>query len=231
MRKLAIALLLLPTLALSAPEFVADGPTITIEPYGIESANYVCIPGNPYDAATLGYYNLYTGNESYAILIQPSECPTCDLGFAFSRVRMLLRLNAGAAFQISASIADVVDQGGGCYAPGAVQASSGIGAISGIATTGGYFINLTWASPCIDPGRPYFLIFSFPNLGTGVAGPYVDVNGVVNCESYRDAGAGWVDLVSAGFIGDPQIWAETDCCSAPVSDEGASWGGVKSLFR
>ena len=231
MRRLAIVLLLLPAIAAAAPEFVADGPRITIEPYGTESANYVCLPGNPYLGSTLGYYNIYTGTESYAVLIRSSECPTCDLGFAFSRVRMLLRLTAGAAFQVSASIADVVETWPGCLAPGAVQATSGAANVSGITTTGGYFITLDWATPCIDPGRPYFLVFSFPDLGTGVVGPYVDVDGIAACEAYRDAGAGWIELASGGFIGDPQIWAETDCCSPPISDEDASWGRVKSLFR
>ncbi len=231
MRRLAIALMLLPAIALAAPGFVPDGPTISVVPYGIESANYVCLPGNPYTGTTLGYYNIYFDTQSYAVLIDPAECPTCDLGFAFSRVRMLLRLTAGAAFQVSASIADAVEAYPGCYAPGAVQASSGAAAVSGIATTGGYFISLNWASPCIDPRRPYFLIFSFPDLGTGLVGPYVDVDGIANCQAYRDAGAGWIELASGGFAGDPQIWAETDCCSPPIADEDASWGRVKSLFR
>jgi hypothetical protein len=232
MKKLVIAaLLLLPLLAQAAPTFVADGPEITIEGIDVASSNFVCTPGNLYNANTVGYYNLYTGNESYAVLINPSECPTCNLGFMFTRVRMLLRLNAGATFQISAAIADVVDDGSGCLSPGAVQAASGAGTVSGVATTGGYYISLTWASPCIDPGRPYFLIFSFPNLGTGVAGPYVDNDGAVACESYRDAGAGWVDLQAAGFVGDPLLWAESDCCSSPVGVEGANWGNFKSLFR
>ena len=232
MKKLVIAaLLLLPIVAIAGPVLVEEGPLVTIEEFNPASSSFVCVPGNLYNANTVGYYNLYAGNESYAVLINPSECPTCDMGFAFSRVRMLLRLNAGATFQISASVADVIDNGGGCYVPGAVQASSGVGNVAGIATTGGYYINLTWASPCIDPGRPYFLIFNFPNLGTGVAGPYVDNNGAGACFSYRNTGTGWVNLAAAGFVGDPFVWAETDCCSSPVGVENSNWGSVKTSFR
>lgn len=227
---LALPLLALPLLAQAAPVLVPTVPEVTIEPLGADSAAFVCTPGNPYAANAAGYYNFYNFTESYAVLVNPADCPTCDLGFAFTRVRTLLRLNAGATFSISAAVADVIDAGNGCYAPGAVQAVSGVATVSGIATAGGYYINLGWASPCIDPGRPYFLILNLLEPGALVVGPYVDNDGATPCRAWHSLGAGWVDLATA-FVGDVFLWAESDCCATPVSTEGASWGGVKSLFR
>jgi hypothetical protein len=230
MKKLVFAALLIPCLAVAGPILVEEGPAVTIADYGPAPAASVCRSGNFYNTNAAGFYELNPGLESYAVLIDPTACPTCDQGFAFTRVWTLLRLNAGAAFRISASVADVIDSGDGCRKPGAVQATSNHGYVSGIAATGGYLVYLNWASPCIDPGRPYFLIFSFTYIVGGVTGPYIDNNGVTAGRSFRDAGAGWIDL-STAFAGDPFVWAETDCCSAPVALETTSWGSAKSLFR
>jgi hypothetical protein len=230
MKKLVSAALLLPCLAAAGPPLVEEGPAVTIVAPGPASSTSVCRSGNGYNTNAAGFYDLSPGLESYAVLIEPTACPTCDRGFAFTRVWALLRLNAGAAFRIAASVADVIDSEDGCRKPGAVQATSNHGYVSGLAATGGYLVYLNWAGPCIDPGRPYFLIFSFTYIVGGVAGPYIDNNGIAAGRSFRDTGAGWIDL-STAFAGDPFVWAETDCCSAPVGLEPTNWGSAKSLFR
>lgn len=230
MQKLVFAALLIPYLAVAGPLLVEESPVVTIAEPGPESATSVCRLGSFYNANTAGFYNLNAGVDSYAVLIDATACPACDRGFAFTRVWTLLRLNAGAAFRISASVADVIDSGDGCAKPGPVQATSNPGSVFGIAATGGYLVYLNWAGPCLDPSRPYFLILSFTDAVGDVAGPYVDNNGVTACRSFRDAGAGWIDLATS-FNGDPFVWAETDCCSTPVGLEGANWGSLKSSYR
>lgn len=231
MRKSVIAILMLvPAAGLAAPNLVPDGPVVTIEAMEAASPTFVCTPGNAYAANAAGYYNFYNFTESYAVLVDPSQCPTCDLGFAVTRARTLLRLNAAATFSISAAVADAVDIGGGCYVPGAVQAASGSSTVSGVAAAGGYYINLAWASPCIEPGRPYFLIFNLQEPGALVVGPYIDNDGATPCRVWHNAGAGWTDL-STSFIGDVFVWAEADCCSPPVAEDPTSWGEMKSLYR
>jgi len=230
MKVLLLAALLMPLTAAAGPEMIADGSVLPLGEIGPTCAPTACLTGSAYNANTIGYYNLNPGVESYAVLIDAGSCPDCDQGFTLARIWTLLRLNAGAAFQLSAALADVIDDGNGCYAPGEEQARSDPANVSGIATTGGYFVKLNWDSPCIEPGRPYFLIFRFTYIVRGVAGPYIDNDGIAACRSFRNTGSSWVDL-STTFAGDPFFWADTECCSAPVVLEGASWGSVKSLFR
>jgi hypothetical protein len=231
MKTLIIAALLLLALpALAGPALTPDGPTVTIQSIEPQSANFICTPGNPYNANAAGYYNFYNFTESYATLFDPASCPTCDLGTTITRVRMLLRLNAAATFQISASLAEAIDTGNGCFAPGAVVAQSGAATVSGITAAGGYYINLNWTSPCLEPGYKYFLIFNLGEPGALVAGPYVDNDGVTACNSWHNSGTGWVNIASM-FVGDPFVWAETDCCLLPVPEQAQGWGTIKSLFR
>ncbi|MBK8015260.1 MAG: hypothetical protein IPK20_00235 [Betaproteobacteria bacterium] len=233
MKTLAIAaLLLLPVMGFAVPAPVDDRPVVTIEEYSPASSSFACILGNPHIPPGWGVLVSSSASRSYAVLIDPADCPTCDLGFTFSRVRMLLHLEPGATLRVSAAIADVIDDGGGCYRPGLQQATSGWTEVSGITAIGSYAISANWAAPCIETGRPYFLIFTTSNIGTGFVGPVLDGNGILNCHSYfAFFGGVWTDMGTFGLQGDPYIFAETDCCEAPVGLENASWGSAKSLFR
>lgn len=240
MKKLAIAaLLLLPVMGFAGPTLVDNGPVVSIEEYSPASSDFVCTLGNnpPPPHSTYDPF-WWRDSQRYAVLFDPADCPTCDLGFAFSRVSMLLHLEPGATFRMSASVVDVIDNGGGCYSPGAGP-GGGLGTsswtdVSGITTIGTYEVSVAWAGPCIDPGRPYFLIFNLQDVSPEFARPILDGNGILPCRSWVYTGQ-WTDAMTfgthGGWPGDPIVWAESDCCEAPVSLEDANWGSVKSLFR
>lgn len=223
--------LVLATLLLAA---AAQAATPAVEPVTIDALKgplATCVLGNEPQSFDGVYVANHTGPESYAILIDPADCPSCALGVRLEKVYFLLQLQAGATYQLAVDVADAVDTGGGCYAPGAVQISLPANNIPVNGFGGGWIISIPWNSSCLDPELPYFLILKFPATGTGVRGPWVDTDGVTPCRGWRNTGSGWVDLATAGYTGDIFIWADVNCCTGPVSEERTTWGDVKSSFR
>lgn len=232
MRFLVLATLLLASAAQAATSAVTPVPRSDTEPFGtLNSPSATCVLGNEPQSFDGVYVANHAGPESYAILIEPADCSSCALGVRLETVYFLLQLQAGASYQLAVDVADAIDTGGGCYAPGAVQISLPANNIPSNGFGGGWIISIPWNSACLDPELPYFLILKFPATGTGVVGPWIDTDGVTPCRGWRDTGSGWVDLATAGYTGDIFIWADAGCCTGPVGTEDTSWGGVKSLFR
>jgi hypothetical protein len=220
------------TAALAGQTWSDAAAEISILPLGAKAApQYDCTLGNELNENMGGYASNHTGAESYAILFDPAACPGCELGVTPTWLYFVLRLNAGANFQLSMAVADAIDTGGGCYIPGAVQLVRPATNVPSNCCAGGWIISMPWTTGCMESGRPYFLIVSFPDAGTGVIGPYSDDNGATPCRTWRHDGTGWVDPASSGVAGDILFWAETTCCSAPVPTDGTNWGSMKSLFR
>jgi len=230
MRRVAIASALL--LLAAAPAFAEFQPTVGVVPLQAGPAAdpaFVCLLGNAFAGAAAGYYNYYQAGESYALLIDPAQCSVCPVGFNTVRVRMLLRLDAGANFQVACGIDAAVEASPGCWVPGPAEDTSVTYGVSGVTTPGGYYINLPYVSPCALSTEKYFLTWTMVG-GTGVLGPYIDNNGATACLAYNNRGAGWTDL-STSFIGDIFLWAEVDCCNVPVPADPSTWGAVKGLYR
>ena len=59
------------------------------------------------------------------------------------------------------------------------------------------------------------------------------IRGVLHCDfTPQEFSTAWIDLVgSMGFLDNLTIWTDTDCCSAPIGAEPATWGDLKSSYR
>ncbi len=233
MKSMLIAtLLLLAAAAQAAPWPSAGDRGLAVTPAGSKAVDKaVCSLGNDTEEYDGSYVANHAGPESYAILIDPATCPTCGLGISLETTYFVLQLQAAAVFQLTVSVADVVDLGGGCYSPGAEQVSYGPNNVPSNGFAGGWIISIPWNSSCLDPGQPYFLVLTFPATGTGVIGPKIDSDGVTPCRGWRNTGSGWTDLASAGFAGDVRMWTEVNCCTEPVPVDLTNWGNLKSMFR
>ena len=229
---LLIALLLGSATAFAGSPPAPDNGGMTMVPIGKpENTAFACVPGNPFVSSYGGYLSNYTGNESYAMLLDPTACPGCDLGSVLSKVYVTLRLEAGASFESSYDLAAAVDLGGGCYSPGEILVSLPGERSPVVPSTAGWTLITDWDTGCLEPGQPYFLIVNLVGIDAGVIGTYYGAESPTPCRVWHNDGSGWQDAASLGFPGDMFFWADSDCCSDPVGTEDQSWGSLKSLFR
>jgi len=101
--------------------------------------------------------------------------------------------------------------------------------------TGGlayYDIAIPITAPCATVNDAQFIAVYFLNdndsqfFGLPISAP------PSLCFNYNDWGAGYNDVVDAyGFAGDILMWADMECCAAPVATESTTFGSIKSLFR
>ena len=79
-----------------------------------------CTIGSTDFAGYQGWYdNFWSGNETYATLVQPTaEGCDCNIGFQVVAIHMLIKANQFASFDVRVLLYEAVDLGGGCYAPG-----------------------------------------------------------------------------------------------------------------
>jgi hypothetical protein len=231
---LVAAMLMLSAAAHAAQPLIVGGSGPVVTPLGDKAGEKaVCALGNEpdWDVDSGTYVSNHGGPESYAMLIDPATCPTCGLGVGLETVYFVLRLQAAASFQLGIEVADAIDLGGGCYSPGATQATRPPASVPSNGFAGGWIISIPWNPACLDPSRPYFVIMTFPETGSGVVGPYVDSSGVTTCRSWRNTGSGWTDVASAGFVGNMRIWTDVNCCNEPVPADDMNWGTLKTMFR
>jgi hypothetical protein len=193
-----------------------------------------CTLGNRDFAGFQGYYGAWWwGFESYAYRIDGVlETCECAQEFALRSVHMLLALDTDTDLLVQAALHEAVDQGGGCYAPGAEIYAGPVITIGDIPELAYYDISLPLSdgAACAPPSGTYFIVFRFLNDGAAEVGIPVDSSPQA-CTNYNDWGLGWTDLVSAGFVGDIYMWADIDCCWNSVDTEDQTWGSIKQLFR
>jgi len=189
-----------------------------------------CILGNPSAAHT--YSGWWSGNESYAALVEPvgGGC-SCSLGIAIQSVHMSMWLEPGTSQYVQCRLLDADPGGAGDWIPGKTLVTSEWILISGITEAGVYDIEIPTYFWCAETYDSYFVTVDF--LGSGspglrLVGGGTDDAGIV----WNDWGDGWTDLVETmGFLDNLTIWTDTDCCTAPVGAEPASWGDLKSSYR
>jgi hypothetical protein len=183
------------------------------------------------------YGNWIMGGETYAYLINPpTEGCTCGAGFKLERVYMMMEFgpeDVPVTFDAYAGLAEAVwDEQRGAYVPGADYCTSPTWSIT--ANSAGLYdiyLDLSDGCPCAATTEPYFITFHLPYGFTWWPSALED-NDPQTGISYYDSGNGWADLVGDfGWWGKNIMHADVTCCSAPVSEEGSTWGGVKSLWR
>jgi len=179
----------------------------------------------------------FTGQESYAVMFNPSEQVTCEVGFQLTTVHMYLHFVAAdlpVTFEVYADLGSAALDATGCLIPGDENCTGATYTVT-IDVEGTYDIAIPIECECAyiygPTGDPniYYLSMHFPTPFTA----WVVTDGVqAACTSYNDAGAGWEDLEPFFTeFGNINMFGEVICCSDPVATEGSSWGDLKSLFR
>lgn len=182
---------------------------------GLITADYAgdCVFGSNDTGNIQGYYDTWwTGNESYATLINPADYScSCNPGFNVHAIHMVVYLQTTSAPQVRVSLAT---SAGDCAGPGAIIESSGLSTFSGVPANGYYDIEVPVDFACQDMDASYYLVFEFTNTA-GPVGIPVDTT-PQSCVNYNDWGSGYEDVVSNyGFAGDWLLWADIDCCGTP----------------
>jgi len=171
-----------------------------------------------------GHYDTWwTGNESYAVLLDPANHPACACGSGFNvrALHMALHLAPASMPAIRASLAAAAD---GCGGPGAILQSSAPLQVTNIPAEGYYDVEIPVDFTCRSTAGRYFIVFEFLNA----AGPVgIPVNFTPRaCVNFNDWGEGWADLVSEyGMLGDLLMWADVDCCEVASARVLAPDGG------
>jgi hypothetical protein len=197
-----------------------------------------CIVGN-----TQGLFGLDTGwvssGASYAQYTQPmSGGCDCETGFLVEEIRVSLHLEAGAGVTVRALLYES-DDTTGCDVPSLVLDTSEAVHFAAAPATGVYEIAVPCEFVCAVMWYRYFLAVEITALSGTVDLPFTSHNtGVPDkqapgdpCTAYRDAGAGWEDMIGAGFGGGLPITAAVSCCGDPIEGDIDTWGEVKSLYR
>ncbi len=215
---------------------VLDDANITR--HSLERYESDCLLGNP--AAPLGVVaDWYYGHETYTTPVAPGQDGCCAEGFVLTSVSFLIDFgveDVPSTFYVRAGLRGSVDNGGGCYQPSDELYSSPT-----------YVVTLTKASlyefeipiepvdaDCVMDAGPYFAFVEFPEWFEDGKNPDAIVDDKTElCTNWYDFyGLGWEDLlVDYGFTGNLVMWADAVCCQEGVSNEDASWSGVKQYFR
>ena len=233
-------LALLCLVALAGAAAAATGPTVhrlseaeltELAPAGAGKAD--CVLGNVNPPAGV-VSDWFTGLESYAYLIVPTEQCSCPVGFQLESISMLLDFDASMApvsFEAIGSLLEAVwDPVQGRWVPGA-ELCAGPPVIIEILDPGIHQITVPLdGCPCAAMDFPYFLVLHF---GTSFLANLVIDGFPAQGVTYNDKGTGWTDLFdwfrkSSGKI---ITWGDVICCTDVVGDRPSTWGSVKSLYR
>lgn len=231
-RPLQVLLLLLAASFLEAVPARADRPAPRVEPVPAASQRYAgdCRIGN--EATAHSYAGWWGGGEeSYAVRIDPmaSDCG-CSAGIAVQSVHISLWLEPGDQLLMKSRILEADVVGPGCDQPGDVLMDSAWHMEADIPAPGVYDVEIPTFFWCAEVLEPYYVTVDFfAAIAPGLK--LVGGGDSTSCRIWNDWGSGWVDLSTMGFLDDLTIWTDTDCCSAPIGNEGASWGDLKARFR
>lgn len=197
-----------------------------------------CVIGN-----TQGLFGYDAGwiqtGAMYAQFTQPqADNCTCDSGFVVDEIRISLRLEIDASVIVRAHLLEADDMAG-CDVPGLVLDSSDPVLFADTSATGVYEIVIPCDFQCAVIWYRYFLAVEIVGLSGVAEMPFTSANtGVPDkqapgdpCTAYRDVGAGWEDMIMAGFGGGLPIEAAVTCCGDPIEQGVGAWGEVKRLYR
>ena len=168
--------------------------------------------------------------EKYALVFDPAaSCLDCDLGVKITKVHIMLSAAAACDMEIKVSLMHVEGQ---CPVPTDLICGHFEYSVS-LSEAGVWDIGLPLDCFCADPGYPYALKVKIASASCtdDLLPDLVIDNAPSFCTSYREVDGVWSDLGVAGVPGTPMIWADAECCWAPVSSESESWGGLKALYR
>lgn len=235
-----ILIIMLFSVLLASAAVARDVPTATrIDEAQLQQLNLMRALGQEVGNLNPAYYGLsgwFWGDESYAYIFTADNL-ICDPGFMLETVHFLASFEetmVPVTFDMSVSLNEGVDLGGGCFGPGDVLCSSFVYSIT-IDTAGLYDLALPIDCACAfinDPvGNPYVYALEAHFFGLFDMDVVVDAMPSA-CTAYNDWSEGWYDLFgSFSGYGNIVMWGDVVCCANPVANEETTWGAIKSMYK
>jgi hypothetical protein len=237
-----LALVSFATGALAAKPAVETAPYVGGTPIQIDLSarpvtNLVCELGVLDPPAFIVNY-LLPPDDAYYTLIRPSDCTACTGpgGVEVLNINVLLNFPVACTQPVAIS---VVRAGGdpACRTPIPTDVLCGpIGYNLAPGAAGNFQFTMPLLAGCCITDDA-FIVVNFTAAGAGCATsatrPRLITSNVCNaCVSYNIyPGGGPDDLCTdIGFPGNPNMWAEVDCCNVVPTDR-QSWGRMKMLYR
>ena len=233
------ALLLVSTSAFAdRPAFVAEplepGPFESVTP-GPPLPNGPCTMGIVGGATTIINY-LLPPSDAYYTLIDPANCVCPNGSIAVNAAHMLLNFQVACTQPVTVAIVGAVDTGGGCLAPDPTNVlCAAVGYNLTPAAAGNFQFNLPMSQNCCITQKAFLEInFILPGAGCSTSSTrprLITTSNPLPCTSWNIYPGGFDDLiVDIGFPGNPNMWADGDCCATTPAGN-SSWGLLKSLYR
>lgn len=194
-------------------------------------------PGDQCDSGHSDYYwtvtGWFTGNESYAVYCDPTECTECTGSWKPLSVTIYLYWEDenSCALTMHAEVleADMTDPE--CPAPGSTVVSTSVPMTAGpFSPAGLWAITIPMPEDCQGMTEPFFASIVFEDACGEPPQLVNDPGPCVDCASWNDWGIGWDEMCAYTFPGNMSIYATLECIgSSPVQD--ATWTTIKSMYR
>jgi hypothetical protein len=193
-------------------------------------------PGELCDVGNTGYYwsvnGWFTGNESYMVYCDPSNCRDCP--GAWKPVSMTMYLywedQNTCALTVSAAVrkADIADPS--CPVPGSAVSLANPIAVGPLSPAGLWAITVPFPEDTPALSKPFFATITFQD-SCGEHPVLITTRGpAAACGSWNDWGTGLQRLSEFGFPGDLAVFATLEC-QGPTTVEETTWTTIKAKYR
>jgi len=194
-------------------------------------------PGDQCDGGHTGYYwtigSWFTGEESYAVYCDPTECTGCTGSWRPLSVTMYLYWEEenSCAMTVHAEILEADLSDPGCPTPGSTVVSTSVSMTAGpFSPAGLWAVTIPVPEECQGFTDPFFASIVFEDTCDEVPDLVADAAACNDCASWNDWGIGWDELCTYTFPGNLSIYATMECMGwSPVRE--TSWGTIKGMYR
>ncbi len=190
----------------------------------------LCMSGNTAYYWTVGEW--FSGNESYKVYCEPTDCQECDGGWKPFSVTMYLywEQENSCALTVSSAIERIGEGDPECPTPGTLICESAPVTLGPFSPAGLWAITIPLPEHCPTLEEPFFATIRFHDTCDDLPILVTDPGPCDDCHSWNDWGAGWRQLCEHGFPGNLTAYA-TIKCAGPTPVEGASWGSIKAMYK
>jgi len=190
-----------------------------------------CTTGN-INTPSLVASELVAPLDEYRVVFDPTTgCDRCAIGFGVNTIRVIFYIETPCDISFSVNLSEIDDSNPSCPRPGTALCDSGNFSAS-LPMAGFWDIGVSITCSCYAIDRFYLLGVKITSANCSpVPGLVVDTM-PSTCRNWFSDGGAWTDLVAtAGLPGNFMLYADADCCGAPVAAESKTWGAIKDLYR
>jgi len=211
----------------SQPTPIGGGP-------GVANA-LTCQVGN-LNPAAWAITNLIGPGVAYKLAFDPkATCSACPIAIDINSITIQLQTAGACDIVMSVDVEEAdYPNDPNCPEPGTEHCTSSLYTVS-LPGAGGWLVNLPIDCVCLPVDRIYLLSVHFESTTCDPVPALVTSASANLCTNWNNLGTGWgwYDLLVQfpNWPGDLRIYADADCCSAPVPVEKRTWGAIRSLYQ